>query len=92
MDGKTEGPRRRPSIEVRCPKCGTRTVWHRLPRAGDECRWCGHASPTSNGTRPRGCEVDGEPNRGCLLVLLAALAIDLMVLRGCMALAAALAG
>lgn len=43
MDGKTEQPRRRPSIEVRCPKCGTRTVWHRLPRAGDECRWCGHA-------------------------------------------------
>jgi hypothetical protein len=36
--------------------------------------------------------VDGGPNRGCLLALLAALAIDLMVLRGCMALAAALAG
>lgn len=36
--------------------------------------------------------MDGEPNRGCLLVLLAALAIDLVVLRGCMALAAALAG
>ncbi len=36
-------PKRRPSIEVRCPKCGTRDVWHRLPRAGDECRWCGHA-------------------------------------------------
>lgn len=35
--------KRRPSIEVRCPKCGTRDVWHRLPRAGDECRWCGHA-------------------------------------------------
>lgn len=60
MDG-TERPKRRPSIEVRCPKCGTRAV-------------------------------DGGPNRGCLLVLLAALAIDLMVLRGCMALAAALAG
>lgn len=43
MDGKAEKPRRRPSIEVRCPKCGTRAVWHRLPRAGDECRWCGHA-------------------------------------------------
>lgn len=28
-------PKRRPSIEVRCPKCGTRDVWHRLPRAGD---------------------------------------------------------
>lgn len=37
--------------------------------------------------------MDAGPNRGCLLVLLlAALAIDLMVLRGCMALAAALAG
>ncbi len=36
--------------------------------------------------------MDEGPNRGCLLVLLAALAIDLMVLRGCMALAAALAG
>lgn len=36
--------------------------------------------------------MDGGPNRGCLLVLLAALAIDLVALRGCMALAAALAG
>lgn len=36
--------------------------------------------------------MDGGPNRGCLLVLLAALAIDLAVLRGCMALAAAPAG
>lgn len=36
--------------------------------------------------------MDGGPNRGCLLALLAALAIDLMVMRGCMALAAALAG
>ena len=36
--------------------------------------------------------MDGGPNRGCLLMLLAALAIDLMALRGCMALAAALAG
>lgn len=43
MTDGTERPRRRPSIEVRCPKCGTRTVWHRLPRAGDGCRWCGHA-------------------------------------------------
>lgn len=36
--------------------------------------------------------MDAGPNRGCLLVLLAALAIDLMALRGCMALAAALTG
>lgn len=36
--------------------------------------------------------MDGGPNRGCLLALLAALAADLVVLRGCMALAAALAG
>lgn len=36
--------------------------------------------------------MDGGPNRGCLLALLAALAIDLVVLRGCMALASALAG
>lgn len=36
--------------------------------------------------------MDAGPNRGCLLALLAALAIDLMVLLGCMALAAALAG
>lgn len=36
--------------------------------------------------------MDAGPNRGCLLALLAALAIDLVVLRGCMALAAALAG
>jgi uncharacterized protein (DUF983 family) len=43
MDGKAEGRKRRPSIEVRCPECGTRTVWHRLPGAGDVCRWCGHA-------------------------------------------------
>lgn len=35
MTNGTERPKRRPSIEVRCPKCGTRTVWHRLPRAGD---------------------------------------------------------
>lgn len=92
MDG-TERPKRRPSIEVRCPKCGTRTVWHRLPRAGDECRWCGHAFGDFKWHETKGVrEVDGGPNRGCLLVLLAALAIDLMVLRGCMALAAALAG
>lgn len=36
------GRERLPEIEVRCPSCGTRTVWHRLPREGDECRWCGH--------------------------------------------------
>ncbi len=36
--------------------------------------------------------MDEGPNRGCLLVLLAALAIDLMVLRGCMALTRAVAG
>ena len=36
--------------------------------------------------------MDEGPNRGCLLAMLAALAIDLMALRGCMALAAALAG
>lgn len=36
--------------------------------------------------------MDAGPNRGCLLVMAAALALDLMVLRGCMALAAALAG
>lgn len=36
--------------------------------------------------------MDAGPNRGCLLAMLAALAIDLMALRGCMALAAALAG
>lgn len=36
--------------------------------------------------------MDGGPNRCCLLVMAAALAVDLMVLSGCMALAAALAG
>lgn len=36
-------PKRRPSIEVRCPACGTRDVWHHLPKGGDRCRWCGHA-------------------------------------------------
>lgn len=36
--------------------------------------------------------MDEGSNRGCLFVMLAALAVDLMVLRGCMALAAALAG
>ena len=36
--------------------------------------------------------MDAGPNSGCLLALLAALAVDLMALRGCMALAAALAG
>ena len=36
--------------------------------------------------------MDAGPNRGCLLAMLAALAVDLMALRGCMALAAALAG
>lgn len=36
--------------------------------------------------------MDGGPNRGCLLVMAAALAVDLMALSGCMALAAALAG
>lgn len=44
MERKSEDKaRRRPSIEVRCPGCGTRDVWHHLPKAGDECRWCGHA-------------------------------------------------
>lgn len=32
----------RPSIEVRCPKCGMREIWHHLPKGGDRCRWCGH--------------------------------------------------
>lgn len=40
--GQQERPKRRPSIEVRCPACGTRDVRHRLPRGGDACRWCGH--------------------------------------------------
>lgn len=35
-------PKRRPSIEVRCPKCGMREIWHHLPKGGDRCRWCGH--------------------------------------------------
>lgn len=34
--------KRRPSIEVRCPACGMREIWHRLPKGGDACRWCGH--------------------------------------------------
>lgn len=40
---QTDKPKRRPSIEVRCPACGTRDVWQHLPKAGDACRWCGHA-------------------------------------------------
>lgn len=35
-------PKRRPSIDVRCPKCGMREIWHHLPKGGDRCRWCGH--------------------------------------------------
>ena len=42
MEQQTEKPKRRPSIEVRCPKCGTRETWHHLPKGGDRCRWCGH--------------------------------------------------
>lgn len=34
--------KRRPSIEVRCPACRMREIWHHLPRGGDRCRWCGH--------------------------------------------------
>lgn len=34
--------KRRPGVEVRCPECGTRDVWHHLPKGGDRCRWCGH--------------------------------------------------
>lgn len=30
------------AIEVRCPKCGMREIWHHLPKGGDRCRWCGH--------------------------------------------------
>lgn len=41
MERQTK-PKRRPSIEVRCPECGTRDVWHHLPKGGDRCRWCGH--------------------------------------------------
>lgn len=39
---QTEKTKRRPSIEVRCPECGTRDTWHHLPKGGDRCRWCGH--------------------------------------------------
>lgn len=42
MEQQTEKPKRRPSIEVRCPKCGMREIWHHLPKGGDRCRWCGH--------------------------------------------------
>lgn len=41
MEQQTK-PKRRPSIEVRCPKCRMREIWHHLPRGGDRCRWCGH--------------------------------------------------
>jgi uncharacterized protein (DUF983 family) len=39
---QTEKPKRRPSIEVRCPKCGARERWDHLPHGGDRCRWCGY--------------------------------------------------
>lgn len=42
MEQQTEKPKRRPSIEVHCPKCGMREIWHHLPKGGDRCRWCGH--------------------------------------------------
>jgi hypothetical protein len=42
MEQQTEKPKRRPSIEVRCPKCGMREIWHHLPKGGARCRWCGH--------------------------------------------------
>lgn len=42
MEQQTGKPKRRPSIEVRCPKCGMREIWHHLPKGGDRCRWCGH--------------------------------------------------
>ena len=34
MEQQTEKPKRRPSIEVRCPKCGMREIWHHLPKGG----------------------------------------------------------
>ena len=41
MEQQTEKPKRRPSIEVRCPKCGMREIWHHLPKGGDRCRRVG---------------------------------------------------
>lgn len=29
-------PKRRPSIEVRCPKCGMREIWHHLGPSAKE--------------------------------------------------------
>lgn len=43
MERNESRPGRTPSIEVRCPGCGTRDVWHHLPKEGDVCRRCGHA-------------------------------------------------
>ena len=47
IDGKAralcpECAESRPSIEVRCPACRMREIWHHLPKGGDRCRWCGH--------------------------------------------------
>lgn len=39
---KKKKKKRRPSIEVRCPACRMREIWHHLPKGGDRCRWCGH--------------------------------------------------
>lgn len=36
MEQQTEKPKRRPSIEVRCPKCGMREIWHHLPQGRAE--------------------------------------------------------
>jgi protein-arginine kinase activator protein McsA len=35
--------KRRPSIVVRCPGCGTHDVWYHLPKKGDVCHRCGYA-------------------------------------------------
>lgn len=32
-----------PASRCAAPACGTRDVWHHLPKGGDRCRWCGHA-------------------------------------------------
>ena len=64
MDEKAEQPRRRPSIEVRCPKCGRARCGTGCPGPATCAAGAGTRSATSSGTRPRGCAVDAGPNRG----------------------------
>lgn len=51
MEQQTEKPKRRPSIEVRCPKCRMREIWHHLPRAATAAAGADTCSRTTRTAR-----------------------------------------